>query len=137
MYHGFILDFPKLTYPLNKFLMKGDLDQFEVYQKELCSFHAFTEAVCMMPVVVLPQRGLYYSVDTDAHDYGTGCTLFQTHHNRERKPLGFWSRILNDAERHYSAMECKCLRVVQALKPMRPYFMCEKFVVHSDHHILH
>ena len=137
VYRRFIRDFTHLAHPLNRLLKKGSPDKFELDDEQMKSFREFVKIVCSPPVLALPQRGLQYSVDTDACDYGIGCTLFQTYPDGERKPLGFWSRTLNDAERNYSASERECLPVVWALKTLRPYLMYEKFVVHSDHHALH
>ena len=78
-----------------------------------------------------------YSFDTDACDYGIGCTVSQTHTDWKTKPLGYWSRTVNASERKYSASEREFIAVVWALKTLRPYLMYETFVVHSDHHALH
>lgn len=80
---------------------------------------------------------LRYSVDWDAWTYGIGCSLFQTHQNGQRKPIGFWSHSQNIAEKNYFASECEFLLVVWPLKTVRPYLKYETFIVHTERAALH
>ena len=84
--------------PLNKLLKKGAPDKFELDDDQFKAFRALIDSFISPKVLTLPVSGLPYSIDTDACDYGIGCALFQTHADGERKPIGFWSRTLNDAE---------------------------------------
>ena len=88
------------------------------------------------PVLALPQKGLTYSVDTDASEYQVGCTLFQTYPDGSRKPLGYWSRSIREAEHNYSVSEKECLAVVWAITTLRPYLQFEHFVVAENRHLL-
>ena len=133
VYRRFIKDFTRLAGPINKLLKKNSPDQFILDEEQLKAFRALIDCVIHPPVLALPISGLKYSVDTDASAYGIGCALFQTHEDGERKPIGYWSRTLNDAERNYSASERECLAVVWALKTLRPYLLYEEFIVHTDH----
>ena len=107
-------------------------DKFELDQSQLEAFRTLVDAVVSPKVLALPVTGLPYSVDTDACDYGVGCALFQTHPDGTRRPIGFWSRTLEEAERNYAIPERECLAVMFALKTLRPYIMYEKFVLHTD-----
>lgn len=80
---------------------------------------------------------LPYSFDCNASTYGIVCSLFHTHEDGGRKPVGFWSRSLDAAEQNYSASESECLAVLWALKNLLPYLLYEKFVFHTDHAALH
>ena len=104
------------------------------YQKinQKKAFTQLIDAVLSPAVLALPVSGLPYSVDTDASNYRIGCALFQTHPGNQRKPIGFWSRSLTDAERNYSTPERECLGVVWALKTLRAYLLYETFTVHTD-----
>ena len=133
VYRRFIDNFSTIAGPLNRSLKKDEPDSFELDEKQLESFQELINIIVSPPILALPKHGLQYSVDTDASGYGLGCALFQTDEDGERKPIGFWSRSLIDAEKNYSASERECLAVVWALKVLRPYLMYEKFIVHTDH----
>ena len=136
VYRRFIKNFSMTAHPLNALLTKGSPDKFELNGDQLAAFKTFIDAVCSPPVLALPKPDLPYSVDTDASEYGLGCTLFQTNEDGKRKPIGYWSRSLKPAEKNYSASERECLGVVWALLTLRPYLQFEKFIVHTDHHAL-
>ena len=137
VYRRFIEKYAMIAHPLNSLLKKGTSNSFTLDEEQFKAFENLVDKVCTPPVLSLPAKNLPYSVDTDASAYGIGCALFQTHPDGTRKPIGYWSRSLNDAERNYSAAERECLAVVWALRTLRPYLMYEKFVVHTDHAALH
>ena len=136
VYRRFIENFTKVAAPLNKLLKKGGPDKFELDEEQVAAFRTLIDGVLSPKVLALPVTGLPYSIDTDACDYGVGCALFQTHPDGERKPIGFWSRTLDDAEENYGVPERECLVVMFALKTLRPYILYEKFVLHTDHESL-
>ena len=117
-------------------MKKGEPTEFELDEEQVKSFRTLIDAILSPKVLALPKRDLPFSLDTDACDYGIGCALFQIHPDGERKPIGFWSRSLNSAEKNYDASERECLAVVWALRTLRPYLIYEKFTVHTDHSAL-
>ena len=132
VYRRFIKNFAVLAFPLNQLLRKNTPDSFELNEEQMKSFHKFIDIICSPPVLALPTRNLPYILDTDASAYGLGATLFQVHDDG-KKPIGFWSRSLKDAEKSYSATERECLAVVWALQTLRPYLLYEEFTVFTDH----
>lgn len=82
-------------------------------------------------------NGIPFYLDTYASNYRIVRALFQTHQERERRPIGFFSHSLNKAERNYNAPERECFAVVWALLNLRPYIMYERFTVQSDQQSLH
>ena len=110
-----------ISHPLNELLLKNAPLEFVLNDEQLASFRQLIDAVLSPRILALPVNGLPYSLDTDACDYGIGCTLFQTHPDGERKPIGFWSRSLNEAEKNYSGPEQDCLGLVWALRTRRAY----------------
>ena len=135
VYRRLIQNFAVFAHPLNQLLRKNSPDTFELNDEQLKAFRTFSDRICSPPVLALPVPNLPYSVDTDACAYGLGATLFQDH-NGTRKPIGFWSRSLTDAEKNYSASERECLAVVWALQTLRPYLLYEDFTVYTDHNSL-
>ena len=133
VYRRFVHDYTKIASPLNELLKKGTsvtLPEFNDEQAQ--AFRTLIDAVTNPPVLALPQPDLPYTVDTDASDYQVGATLFQTHQDGERKPIGYWSRTLKPAEKNYSTPEKECLAVVWALTTLRPYLQGVQFTVYSD-----
>ena len=136
IYRRFIDNFSKLAGPLNELLKKNKHEKFTLEKKQTEAFRTLIDKILSPPILVLPRPDLPYSVDTDTSDYGIGCALFQTHESDNRRPILFWSRSLNAAERNYSATERECLAVVWSLKTLRPYLIFESFTVHTDHQAL-
>ena len=114
--------------------MPVTLDPFG--EKESEAFQSLIDVILSPPVLALPKPGYSYSVDTDASQYQVGAALFQTYPDGERKPIGFFSRSLRDAEKNYPVSEKECLAVVWALTTLRPYLQGEQFVVNTDHALL-
>lgn len=93
----------------------------ELKDNQHSAFHTFIDDVCSPPAVVLPKSDFPNSVQNDESKYYLGCTLLQTHENGDRKPIGYWSRSFNPAEKNYSASQRECLGVLWALLTLHPY----------------
>ncbi len=132
-YRRFIADFTKKSAPLNELLLKNSPDKFQLDDTQLLAFKTLIDEILSPQILALPRKGLPYSVDTDASNYGVGCALFQTNEDGVRRPIGFWSRTMTAAEKNYSATERECLAAIFAIKTLRPYLMFERFDLHTDH----
>ena len=127
-----MLNFSHVAAPVNKILKKEQgFDLPPLGKDQSTAFTAHMKSVTTPPVLVLQKLGIPYSLDTDAtcSDRQVGAALSQSSPDRERYPIGYWSRSLNPAEKNYS--EWECLAVVWALTILGPYG--EDFIVHSDH----
>eukprot|EP00171_Calliarthron_tuberculosum_P013936 IDg13936t1 len=139
VYRRFVRSYTDIAAPLYE-LLKGpgllpkELPPFS--EKQERAYRALIKAVTEPPVLALPKPGLHYSIDTDACNHQVGCALFQTYENNVRKPLGFWSRTLNKAEKNYSPSEREGLAIVFAIKICRPYIQGTKFTIYTDHQAL-
>eukprot|EP00171_Calliarthron_tuberculosum_P000507 IDg507t1 len=56
--------------------------------------------------------------------------------DRSLRPVGFWSRTLNAAEKNYSPTERECLAVIYGVTTCRPYLYGQRFKVVTDHNSL-
>lgn len=137
VYRRFIPEFTKTAQPL--YDLQKDVKGKRLpplTEVPIAAFNALIKAVLDPVILSIPKQGLKYSLDTDASDYQVGCALFQTAESGERKPIGFWSRTLNSAERNYSVPERECLAVVYGITTCRPYLFGEKFDVFTDQNCL-
>ena len=141
VYRKFIRDYTSMAHPLYGMLKNQPKESKQVELPQLNSdqvaaFNQLKEALVNPPVLALPKPGLRYSLDTDASAYQVGCALFQTQANGDRKPIGYWSRTLNSAERNYTATERECLAVVYGITTCRPYLFGGEFDLYTDHSAL-
>jgi hypothetical protein len=67
-------------------------------------------------------------VISDASDFGVGAVLLQ-----KGRPVAYFSKKLNDAERNYSTTEKELAGVLYALKEWRCYLLGRTFKVTTDH----
>lgn len=137
VYRRFIPKFARMAAPLNQILKKGHpvaLPPPTEEQQE--SFSLLKNALVSPPILRIQRPDLPYSVETDACKDQVGCALFQSHEDRTRHPIGFWSRTLNAAERNYSASERECLGVIWTIQTLRSYLERRHFTLYTDHQAL-
>jgi RNase H-like domain found in reverse transcriptase len=94
------------------------------------------EAIVTAPVLALPRKQGAYVLETDASAAQLGVQLLQQQEDKSYRPLGYWSRQCNAAERNYSPTEREALAIVWGIKVCRPYLERTSFVVRSDHQAL-
>ena len=52
------------------------------------------------------------------------------------KPVAFYSRTLNSAEKNYSVIELELLSILAATKHFRPYLFGKQFTIETDYNPL-
>ena len=80
------------------------------------------------PVLIVPERGLNYTVYYDASGDGLCCVLMQ-----EGKVVAYGSRQLKTHEKNYPTHDLELAAVIFALKIWRHNLYGEKFEIISDH----
>ena len=137
MYRRFVQDYAKLAGLLTALtsskvanplppLKPDQRDAFETLKKRLTS----------TPILALPRADGAYVVDTDASDFQVGLVLTQEQPDKTYKPVGYWSRPIEGAEKNYSTTEKECLAVVLDIFMLRPYLQGTRFTVRTDHSAL-
>jgi hypothetical protein len=69
-----------------------------------------------------------FHVFTDASDYQLGSVSMQ-----DDKPLVFYSRKLNSAQKNYTTVDKELLSIVEVLKEFRDILFGQKLIVYTDH----
>jgi len=99
----------------------------------LGAFEELKRRLTETPILALPRRDGAYMLDTDASAGHVGAVLLQQQPDQSTRPVGYWSRSLNAAERNYSTTERECLAVVWVSLLLRPYIEGTRFTVRTDH----
>ena len=79
-------------------------------------------------ILAYPDFSNPFHVHTDASDRQLGAVISQG-----GKPLAFYSRKLNSAQRNYTTTERELLSIVETLKEFRNILLGHKIKVYTDH----
>ena len=92
------------------------------------SFQEMKEVMSEETLLAFPDFNKTFHIYTDASDYQLGGVIMQ-----EGKPLAFYSRKLNDAQKRYTTGEQELLGIVETLKEFRHILLGQHIVVHTYH----
>lgn len=129
-YRRFIPDFATIAEPLTRLTSKKARWTWTAEQD--AAFDALKVALATAPVLTCPDYSKTFVLQTDASATGLGAVLTQEHEGGE-KVVAYASRIMNKAERNYSATERECLAVLWACEHFRRYLEGYRFKVVTDH----
>ena len=129
-YRRFLANFARITSPLTKCLKKGakiNLRDPDYIQ----AFNHCKELLTNSPILAYPDFSKQFKLTTDASNVAIGAVLSQSN-----KPIAFYSRTLNSAEKNYSTIEKELLAIKDSVARFRPYLYGQKFIVECDHNPL-
>jgi RNase H-like domain found in reverse transcriptase len=131
-FRRFIRGFANHAAPLNVLLKK---DVPWVWTAECnTAFEALRQALMTRPVLHLPNEHDGWVLETDASGFAIGGVLSQRDRTTgELRPISFYSRGMNDAERNYSTREQELLAIHACLSQWRTYFGGHRCTVYTDH----
>ena len=122
----FIEDFFRLTTPMTRLTRKEVKFEWDDRCEE--AFQELKRRLTSTPILIVPDRGLGYTMYCDASRAGLGCVLMQS-----RRVVAYGSRQLKNHEQNYRTHDMELAAVVFALKIWRHYLYGEEFKVYADH----
>jgi hypothetical protein len=129
-YATYCKDYAKISIPLRKILHgKGP---FTMTREHEIAILQLKDMLLSEPVLAHPDWDLPFEIHCDASNYAIGVVLCQIIDGQERV-IGYYSRLLRDAEKRYDTTQKECLAVVWAVKKLRPYLYGRSFIVKTDH----
>ena len=112
-YRRFVKNFASIAKPLHNLTKK---DSKFVWTDECNSaFLTLKDILCSSQVLIQPDPNKPYKLETDASKFAIGCVLSQKVGNNYR-PIGYFSRTLNNSERNYSVTDKELLAIVCGLQ---------------------
>jgi len=134
VYRRLFKDYDQVARPLAAITGSKRPVRWETLSEEaLRAFEELKRRLTEAPILALTRRRGAYTLDTDASAGQVGEVLLQEQPDQSTRPVGYWSRSLNAAERNYSTTERECLAVVWASLLLRPYIEGTRFTVRTDH----
>ena len=96
--------------------------------KQQNAFEKIKKVIAVETMLVYPDFNIPFEVHTDSSDYQLGGVVAQ-----RGKPIGFFSRKLNSAQKNYTTGEKELLGIAETLKKFRYILLGHKIIVYTDH----
>ena len=91
-------------------------------------FDKIKRVIAKEALLVYPDFRIPFEVHTDSSDYQLGGVVSQ-----RGKPIGFFSRKLNSAQKNYPTIEKELLGIAETLKEFRYILLGHKIIIWTDH----
>ena len=128
-YRAFVGNFAHTAKPLYGLIKPGDNKQaieWEPHHQE--AFDKLKMSLLRAPTLHFPDLNKPFHLTTDASGVAIGAVLEQ-----EGKPLGFFSRALNSAERNYPTYEREALGMYQGVQHWLVLLKLSTVYIYTDH----
>jgi len=132
-YRRFVKGFATTAEPLTRLTRK--MARFKWSEEAQLAFEALKKALVEATSLAFPVPQEHCILDTDASDVAVGAVLSQRIDGVER-PIAFFSRVMNETQRHYRTTRRELLAVICALQHFRHYLLGTKIILRTDHHSL-
>lgn len=117
--------------PLHNLLRKGQ--EFNWTKECQEAFEEIKQILCTQPVLTIfdPSRPIH--IYADASLLGVGAVLKQPQEDKTEKPVTYFSKKLNAAQKRKKATYLECLAVKECVQYWQHLLIGRKFTVFSDH----
>ena len=138
-YRRFIPNYGDITYSLYKQLRKRPGQKKLVLQWDSSCEQAFQQlkqAMTSHTVLAYPNYEKPFILDTDCSKLACGGVLSQIDNANDERPIAYYSSVLKDSQRNYSATKLEMYALVSAIRHFKSYLYGAKFRCRTDHHSL-
>jgi transposase InsO family protein len=135
-YRKFIPEYSAIAAPLTD--LTREAVKFEWGDKEQTAFDDLKKRLTSAAVLAHPDSSRQYVVSTDASGFAISGVLMQDQAVGPRRPVAYFSRKLNAAEKRYATHEKELLAIVKAVEHWRCYLegSAHPVLLLSDHRSL-
>jgi hypothetical protein len=117
-YRKFVKGFSEIARPLTE--LTGKDAEFIWTQVEQKAFEEIRDAICLAPILQIPNPHLPFVIESDASGFATGAVLLQDQ-GKGLLPCAYASKKFSPAETRWSVHEQEAFGVIRALKEWRAY----------------
>lgn len=97
------------------------------------AFEKIKQLLCSQPILEIFDQELPINIYTDASLEGIGAVLKQIQPNGKKKPVAYFSKKLNEAQKKKKAIYLECLAIKESIKYWQYWLIGKHFTVFSDH----
>jgi hypothetical protein len=102
--------------------------KFEWRQEHQDAFDQIKTLMSKEMLLTFPNFNEPFHIFTDASKYQLGTVIM-----KDNKPLAFYSRKMNEAQKRYTTGEQELLSIVEMLKDFRNILFGQQIIIHTDH----
>lgn len=97
------------------------------------AFDTIKSLLCSQPILEIFDQNLPINIYTDASLEGVGAILKQTQPDGKEKPVAYFSKKLNAAQKKKKAIYLECLAITEAVRYWQYWLIGKSFTVYTDH----
>ena len=116
--------------PLTDLLKSNNFHWGEEQQK---AFETIKATMAKDVLLFYPDHNQPFFIYTDSSDYQLGATIAQRDDNGNLRPVAFFSKKLNSAQRNYPTGEKEFLSIFETLKTYRTMLLGATIHIYTDH----
>jgi RNase H-like domain found in reverse transcriptase/Reverse transcriptase (RNA-dependent DNA polymerase)/Integrase zinc binding domain/Chromo (CHRromatin Organisation MOdifier) domain/gag-polyprotein putative aspartyl protease len=118
-YRKFVSGYSRVAMPLTELTKISR--RFEWGAEQQRAFDQLKEGLTSAPVLAHPDPTRQYLLNTDASGFAIAAVLSQQQEDGKVRPVAYYSRKMNSAERNYDVHDKELLAIVMAVKHWRCY----------------